>query len=168
MRLTRDSIGIALAEASTGDVLLIQNETNGQVHAARMAKSLGMKVVYAAAPFEAEAVRAVIGQVDLLVLNAVEAGQLETALGRPLHRIGVADVVVTLGADGCRWIACEEAEPREFAAHAVDAVDTTGAGDTFTGYLVAGLDRGFSMAEAIGLAMKAAALMVMREGTRRM
>ena len=44
-------------------------------------------------------------------------------------------------------------------------MDTTGAGDTFSGYLVAGLDRGMPMADAIDLAMRAGALMVAREGT---
>ena len=44
-------------------------------------------------------------------------------------------------------------------------MDTTGAGDTFTGYLVAGLDRGMAMEAALELALKAGALMVTRHGT---
>jgi ribokinase len=51
------------------------------------------------------------------------------------------------------------------AALQVEPVDTTGAGDTFTGYVLAGLDRGMPMAQAMGLASTAAALMVMRHGT---
>ena len=48
---------------------------------------------------------------------------------------------------------------------AVEPVDTTGAGDTFTGYVLAGLDRGMPMAQAISLGIKAAGLMVTRLGT---
>ncbi len=44
-------------------------------------------------------------------------------------------------------------------------IDTTRAGDTFTGYLIAGLDRGMPIAQAIDLAARAAALMVTRVGT---
>ena len=44
-------------------------------------------------------------------------------------------------------------------------MDTTGAGDTFTGYLVAGLDRGMPLRQAVALASQAAALMVTRHGT---
>jgi ribokinase len=54
---------------------------------------------------------------------------------------------------------------QDFAAPRVEAVDATGAGDTFAGYLLAGLDRGLPMAQAIGQAQVAAALMVTRPGT---
>ena len=52
-----------------------------------------------------------------------------------------------------------------FDAIKVDPIDTTGAGDTFTGYVLAGLDRGLTMGQSISLAMRAAALMVTRMGT---
>lgn len=44
-------------------------------------------------------------------------------------------------------------------------MDTTGAGDTFSGYVLAARDRGLPMDQAITLAMRAAALMVTRAGT---
>ena len=106
-----------------------------------------------------------IAHVDLLVLNAVEAAQLEAATGAPLIDLPVADVVVTLGSDGCKWVSNTGGTDQTFPAYPVDVVDTTGAGDTFTGYLVAALDRGAPMAQAIDLGLRAAALMVTREGT---
>ncbi|MBD3665242.1 ribokinase [Sulfitobacter aestuariivivens] len=163
--LTNQMIGAALAEASPGDTLLLQNETNGQPFAVQTARTLGLKVVYAAAPFQAEAVQALMGQIDLLVLNAVEAEQLESAAGRGLRQLDIADIVVTLGGDGCRWHSSSHAQAETFGAYPVKSIDTTGAGDTFTGYLAAGLDRGLPMKDAIDLAMKAAALMVTRQGT---
>jgi len=161
--LTEAMIGAALTEASPRDFLLMQNETNGQEYGATTAKSLGLKVAYAAAPFQMEAVERILGQIDLLVLNEVEAAQLETATGKPLTDLGIPDVVITLGADGCNYVSNNVV--RHYKAYPATAVDTTGAGDTFTGFLVAGLDRGMDMEQAIDLALKAATLMVMRRGT---
>ena len=163
--ITEPAIGKALSESARGDTLLIQNETNQQAYAAKIGHELGMYVAYAAAPFDADAVQAVLPYLDFLILNEVEAAQLTEATGLDPEALPVADVVITLGGDGCRWINTVKRTDQSFAAHKVDVVDTTGAGDTFTGYLLAGLDRGMPMAQAIGLAMKAGALMVTREGT---
>lgn len=162
--ITDGMIGSALAEASPGDTFLTQNETNAQRAAAEMAKRLGLKVIYAAAPFEAAAVKKVLPFVDLLVLNEVEAAQLEASLAKPLTALGVRDIVVTLGADGCRWLTAA-GDATHVSAIPVNPIDTTGAGDTFTGYLVAGLDRGMPMRQALDLATQAGALMVTRLGT---
>ena len=90
----------AMAEASTGDWLVIQNETNLQRTAAKIGKKLGLKVAYAAAPFDAERVEAVLPHLDFLILNAVEAEQLQTATGQAPGDLPVRDVIVTRGADG--------------------------------------------------------------------
>jgi len=164
-KISDGMIGAALAEASPGDFLLMQNETLGQVYAGRTAKTLGLRVAYAAAPFRADGVSEIMEHVDLLILNAVEAQQLSDATGRMLEEMPISDIVVTLGADGCKWVSNTRKESRSFPSYKVDVVDTTGAGDTFTGYLVAALDRGFDMADAIDLAMRAGALMVARHGT---
>jgi ribokinase len=65
-------------------------------------------------------------------------------LGAVLHRAGVADAVVP--------------------APNIEAVDTTGAGDTFCGALVAALSRGEVLEEAVGFAVTAASLSVQRAG----
>ncbi|MEM6938645.1 MAG: ribokinase [Pseudomonadota bacterium] len=164
-KITPQMIGSALAEASPRDFLLMQNETTGQLFAAQTARTLGLRVAYAAAPFEARAVRELMAHLDLLIMNAVEAAQLEAELGQTLASVTVSDVIVTRGADGCRWLSQRDGQTRDFAAYPIDVVDTTGAGDTFTGYLLAGLDRGLRMEGAIDLALQAAALMVGRRGT---
>ena len=163
--VTNQMIGAALTEASPSDTLLMQNETLGQSYAATTAKTLGLRVIYAAAPFDAEATQLIMDQVDLLVLNEVEAAQLREATGKDLEDLPISDIVVTLGGDGCKWVSNKQKTTESFAAYKVVPVDTTGAGDTFTGYLAAGLDRGMDIAAAIDLASKAGALMVMRHGT---
>ena len=149
----------ALADGVTGDTLMIQNETSLQVEAARIAQQKRMFVVYSAAPFDAEAVRAILPHVSLLVVNEGEAAQLQVALnGRP-----EVDMVITRGSKGAEWISVG-AEPVFQPAFRVTPVDTTGAGDTFIGTLVAGIDLGLSRVEAMRRAAAAAALQVTRPG----
>ncbi|SMY07180.1 ribokinase [Flavimaricola marinus] len=159
-----EAIRAALAEAEVGDWFLTQNETNLQAEAAALAREMGLKVGYAAAPFDAQSVAAVLPLIDFLILNEVEAAQLEAATGTAPGALEVNDVIVTLGADGARWFDNRSGTVEDFPAIPVTPVDTTGAGDTFTGYVLAGLDRGMPMGQAIGLAMRAGALMVTRPG----
>ena len=159
-----DFAGI-LGGATPGDIALIQNETNGQGEFAQAARGAGLRVIYAAAPFDVAAVLAVLGEIDMLVLNAVEARQLSNALGIAPEDLDIPDVVITLGGEGCRWINRAQGIDRVFEAPKVQPVDTTGAGDTFTGFLAAGLDGGVDMVAAIEAAQRAAAVMVTRLGT---
>jgi ribokinase len=163
--ITSDLIGSSLSEAQMGDIFVTQNETNAQAQACEMAKRLGLRVAYAAAPFDAGAVQAVLPHIDMLIMNQVEADQLTNALGLRPDQLDVQDVIVTLGADGCRWFDNQMGRVHEHAAIPADVVDTTGAGDTFTGYILAGLDRGMPMEQAIRLASQAASIMVSRQGT---
>ncbi|TNF63766.1 MAG: ribokinase [Rhodobacteraceae bacterium] len=156
-------VDAALSQASPGDLLLMQNETNAQVRAARQAYDKGMCVCYAAAPFQPEAVQALLPMLDMLILNAVEARQLQEATGLAPGDLPAPDVIVTRGAEGTTWL--HRGETTDFPARPVQAVDTTGAGDTFTGYVLAGLDRGLPMPQAIAQANLAASIMVTRHGT---
>jgi len=159
---TGSAIEAALAQATSGDTLLLQNETNGQVEAAKTAKARGLRVIYSAAPFDVEAVREVIDHVDVLVLNAVEAAQLQDASG------GFPDVdqiLITRGAEGAEWRDLRTGEGVKVAAAQVDPVDTTGAGDTYLGYFAAGIDAGLNVRDAMKRASIAAAIMVTRLGT---
>ncbi|MEM1237008.1 MAG: ribokinase [Pseudomonadota bacterium] len=157
------AISAALKDAKAGDILILQNETSHQVEAARLAKKSGLKVVYSAAPFDADAVRAMLPHADLLVLNEIEAEQLQAALGVTLDDLDVEGVVITLGSKGARFETGGEAV--EVQAPKVTAVDTTGAGDTFLGYFVSGLDHGIEATAALQFACDAAALKVTRPGT---
>ncbi|MCI2400053.1 ribokinase [Aliiroseovarius subalbicans] len=158
--LTR--LDAALSQAAEGDMLMIQNETNLQVDAARIAHEKGMFVVYSAAPFHADAVRAVLPFVDLLVVNKVEAAQLTQALGDTFE---VPNLLVTQGAEGSTWRKPAGGQDVFVPSFPVDPVDTTGAGDCFIGYTVAGLDQGLDAEGAMRLGAAAAAIKVTRAGT---
>lgn len=152
-------IETALAQAQRGDTLLLQNETTLQDQAARIARGRGMRVIYSAAPFAVDAVRAVLPHVSLLMVNEGEAAALSTALGA----MPDVDTVVTRGRRGAEWL--HLGQPLlEVAAFPVHPVDTTGAGDCFAGVLAAALDAGMTPEDAMRRAAAAAALQVTRPG----
>ena len=163
VQIPKTTLEQALTQAETGDTFVFQNETNLQVQGANLAAKMGLRVAYAAAPFDANAVLAVLPHLDFLILNGIEAAQLKDATGQAPEDLSIKDVIVTLGANGAIWFGVDGAIT--IPAHNVTPVDTTGAGDTFTGYVLAGLDRGQPMLQAIKTATKAAAIMVTRRGT---
>ncbi len=158
-----DPVLAALEGAELGDILLLQNETVLCDMVARAAQAKGMEVVYSAAPFDLAAVEAVLPYVHVLVLNAIEAAQLQAAMGLHLHDLPVDAVIVTRGAEGATWHARgwpEIAVP----ALPTQVVDTTGAGDCFIGALAAALDRGATPQDAMRFAAAAASIQVSRQG----
>ena len=122
------------------------------------ARQQGVKVVLNAAPAQ-PLPPALLAAVDLLVVNEGELAALvphPMSLVTNLAQLPVPCVVVTLGQRGC--VARLGNNFFVQAAYPVAAVDTTGAGDTFCGVLVATLDRGESLAAAMRHASAAAAL----------
>lgn len=158
--LRLQDVEVALAEAGPGDWLLMQNETNLQPEAARMAGAKGLRIAYSAAPFDAAAVRAVLPHITLLMLNEGEAAQM----ARDMGVVQVPMLCVTRGAGGVTWIEAALGKTVTIPAPEVVAVDTTGAGDTFAGYLVAGLAAGAAPEHALHHALGAAAIAVTRPG----
>jgi len=141
----------------------LQNETNGAKDFVKAAKARGMKLAYSAAPFEAEIAAELLPDTDLLVVNEGEAQALGEMLGRPPQEAGVPHLVITLGGKGAEYHGGGEIHRQP--AHDVDVIDTTGAGDCFYGYLLAGMAEGGDIKTALANAGAAAALQVSRKGT---
>lgn len=176
-----------------GAWIVLQNEVAPEVNRAALARARAVAghVVYNPAP-AATVTSDVLALVDVLVVNESEFALIfdvhESALSdddatfaavssrceqfsthgadHDTHlEHSAADptaVVVTLGGAGVMVVS--HGDVRRFDGHPVDAVDTTGAGDCFVGYLAARLGTGEVLAEAIVLANAAAALSVTREG----
>jgi ribokinase len=148
--------------------LLLQLETPLEsVEAwARAAHAAGVVVVLNAAPARALPAT-LLAAVDLLVVNEGELALLSGVHGDIAAGIAMVDgldVVVTLGGRGC----CARIGGRHLLQPAfdVEAVDTTAAGDTFCGTLVAGLSHGLSFADALRRASAASALACTRLGAQ--
>lgn len=154
-----EAVRAALALAAPGDVLLCQNETSAVAEAMREAKNRGLRVVFNPSPFDPSVGELPLELVDLFVVNETEEAGL-LALGGPA---AAAARVVTRGEDGCESVAPGR-EPVRVPAFRVNAVDTTAAGDTFTGYYLAALAAGADEEAALRRASAAAAIAVTRRG----
>lgn len=144
-----------------GDILLMQNETNLQAEAALHARRAGARVIYSAAPFSIAALREVLPHVSILAVNQIEARDTFAAFGEDLP---VEGMLITRGAEGAEFRDLGSGQVWRQPAFAVQAVDTTGAGDCFTGWFAAGLARGEDIPTALRHAAAAAALQVTRQG----
>ena len=161
----RSAIRSVLSKISKTDWLMLQNETSQQLQAASLAHEQGAHVVYSAAPFNIGSVTQILPYLSILIMNEVEAQQFEQSTGKNYKALPVPNVLITRGAEGSEWWDGERQKSIFVPAFKVDPIDTTGAGDTFAGYLVAGLSRGLSVAEAMEQATAASAIKIGRKGT---
>lgn len=143
------------------------------LEAIRIARRCGALVMLNPAPAPAAALSC-LADVDVLTPNELEA---EAMTGIPadgadaperaavaLQDAGVRQLVMTLGARGSLVAAAGYCV--RVPAHRVDAVDTTGAGDVFSGFLAASLARGDALQDAVAMATAAAGIAVTRPGAR--
>ena len=165
----------AQAVIATAVVLVAQLELplDAVAQALRSARENGVVTLLNAAPAMALP-DSLLGLVDWLVVNEGEAAALAqlpvddvdqaVAAGQALRERGARQVVVTLGAKGLVMVSADGAV--QLPATPVKAVDTTGAGDTFVGAMVAALARGLGSAEALRWGQAAAAVAVTRRGAQ--
>ena len=147
-RLSSDDVRSFACEIASSDILLLSNETDTGVNdeAMRLAKAHGVRVIYNPAPARPLS-PAVLDGVTLFTPNEHETKGLEDK----------ANVVITLGKKGCLIRKSGEMLPPFPVGQ---AVDTTGAGDTFNGVLSVALAEGKSLREACRMANAAASIEV--------
>jgi len=182
--LTREMVAPAFAGRATGGaraVFLTQCETSLESVEAglRLARAHGMRTILNAAPIPRSPIAHLLLLADLLVVNETEASALAgmpvtspadaPATAERLLTLGPAEVVITLGAQGCLWSRAEPVGPTTprhtlMPAIAVKQVDATAAGDAFCGTLAAALAEGTAMPQALRLAGVAGALAATRMG----
>lgn len=159
-----------LSAAAPGDWLLLQNEISGNERAMRLARERSMRIFLNPSPIDDALARLPLELVDCLILNEIEGEALsgeagiEPMLGHLSRRLPKADIVLTLGGEGVAYRARGGASTLRLSARRVPAVDTTAAGDTFTGYYIAARARGLEAEPALAEATEAAALCVTRRG----
>lgn len=156
--------------ANPGDILLLQNEVTCISHAMEAGRKAGMRVAFNFAPFDPKlAPELPLSLCDVLFLNRIEAGgiagksDVEEILETLSRRFPETELVLTLGPEGA--VALTPAGERFHAdSPRVEVVETTAAGDTFTGYYLAAVLDGFDTGRALERACRAAALCCSRAG----
>lgn len=168
-QITPAQIDETLAQFAPGDMVVLQNEISNLSYLIEAAGKKGMVIVLNPSPMAPELLQMPLQYVSYFLLNEVEAKDLcgadvpeEEYPEKLMARYPGSRVVLTLGSRGCIY---QDANTRiVHPACRVQAVDTTAAGDTFTGYFVAGIAAGESVEQALEEATKAAAISVSRRG----
>lgn len=163
--VTVDEAAAFAAAVGPADWLLLQGNLSQAATLAAMQATRG-RVLFNAAPLRWP-VAPLLPHCAVLVVNRVEAEAISGAAdpaeaAARLHAQGCAVALVTLGAEGCLWVDPDGLSRQP--APTVKPVDTSGAGDTFCGVLVARLAQGAALVQAVAAAQDAAALSVMRSG----
>lgn len=165
---SREYVDQVLADFGAGDLVLLQNEINEVGYIIEKAHEKGMIVVLNPSPMNEKILACDLSKVSMFLMNEDE-GMAITGKQEPEEILAAmakmypdAQTVLTLGSKGSVY----QGQGRVIRQNAfrVKAVDTTAAGDTFTGYLLAGMARGDDMAQCLEEGAKASAIAVTRPG----
>lgn len=166
--LTEEYIDQVLCGFDKDDYLILQNEVNLIDYIIEKAYEKKMKIVLNPSPFDEKLLDWNLDKVSLFMLNEIEGKQFTGAsepdeiLKRLHEKYPEAEIVLTLGHDGSIFF---DGNKKVFQGiYKVDAVDTTAAGDTFTGYYIASLINGQTIENALKYAAKASSIAVSRQG----
>lgn len=170
--VTTDQADAVLEHFRKGDFLVLQNEINELAYIMERARERGMKIVLNPSPMDEKIQGLPLGYVDYFMLNEIEASQIlgqetrgaegvDLAKGI-LDRFADSAVVLTMGEHGSVYM--DSSETITQPVYPAETVDTTAAGDTFTGFFIGGILRGLTIRQAMDMASKAASIAVTRRG----
>lgn len=157
-----------LSHFEPGDIILLQNEINNIPLIFNQAKQKGLKIAFNPSPITVELLQYPLDLVDILILNEIEGFELTREkdtdkIIRKLHQAyPQATVLLTLGKKGVLF---SDGENRyQHGIYDVKVVDTTAAGDTFTGYFLASYASHEPIEDCLRKASIASSLAVSRQG----
>ena len=165
---TKEFVDEVLADFGEGDYLILQNEINMLDYIFDQAYEKKMKIVMNPSPFDDKLSTCDLSKVYLFLVNEIEGEQItgckdkDQILDAMAAKFPNARFVLTLGSDGAVYYDGKEKVFQDIFK--VKAVDTTAAGDTFTGYFIAAVIEGRSIQEALRMAAKASSIAVTRPG----
>ena len=168
--ITRDYVDKVLEKFGRGDYIVLQNEISELPYIVESAHRQGMKIVLNPSPMDEKIGELNLSYIDYFLLNETEALKLsgidkfdsKKCMSGLVNTYKGAGVLITLGDKGA--IYSDGNIFVEQKAVKTKAVDTTAAGDTFTGYFVNGILGGKEIKEAINEATIAASITVSRIG----
>lgn len=171
--ITKEQIDEVLAKFAAGDYMVLQNEINELPYLMEKAHEHGLKIVLNPSPMNEKILALPLQYVDYFLLNEVEALQImgsESEEEADLDALADAlaakyegsTVVLTIGSAGS--IFTNGKKHFRQPSFRVKAIDTTAAGDTFSGFFISGLLSGLTEEAAMERAAKAAAIAVTRQG----
>ncbi len=166
--ISKAHIDTVLDGFDKGDILLLQNEINNLKYIVEKAYKKGMCIILNPSPINEKIFEIDFNMLSYIILNEVEAKDI-TGASLPEKSIDYFKgkypklrVMLTLGENGCVY---SDSEKNTYhPIFETDVVDTTAAGDTFTGYFVAGISEDRPIEEILKTACLASAIAVSRHG----
>jgi ribokinase len=166
--ITTGEIDSMLSRTEKDDIILLQNEISNVSYTIKKAGEMGLTICINPAPMGPEVFSYPLEYISFFIINENEGEALSrkstegAILDEMLKRYPKARVVLTKGSKGA--IYADASSRITIPGCKVTVVDTTGAGDAFIGYLMAGLQQGKPVKECLITANKAAAISVTRKG----
>ena len=167
-QFTEEYVDEVISAFDKGDVLLLQNEVNMIPYIVDKAYEKGMLIALNPSPFNDSLNEVDMSKIGIFLLNEVEGGQItgvsspDEIIDKLLEMYPSAKIVLTLGSDGAVY-ADSSTRVRQ-PVFSVKAVDTTAAGDTFTGYFITGMLEGMDISDTLRMSAKASSIAVTRKG----
>lgn len=166
--ITKEFVDMVFEHFGSDDILLLQNEVNLLAYIIEKAFARKMKIILNPSPYHKALKACDLSKISLFLLNEIEGFQMtgERDTEQILRQLRLlypqAKVVLTIGRNGSVY----QDEKRQYrqGIYRVQAVDSTAAGDTFTGYFIAGMLEKLSIPESLKMAAKASALTVSKAG----
>lgn len=166
--ITEEFIDEVLSHFESGDFLILQNEINLLDKIIGKAYEHRLQIVLNPSPFDDALFKCDMSKISYFILNEIEGRQMtgktapEEILKEILLNYPESKTVLTLGEKGSVYKDKNDFYHQDIFK--VKAVDTTAAGDTFTGYFIASLIKGLNIKECLSLAAKASSIAVTRNG----
>jgi len=166
--ITSEYIEEFLCDAESGDILLLQNETSCIKEAMHTAHKKSMQIAFNPSPFEKKLLELPLEFVNWWFLNEIEGEEIsgkkdpEEIAEELINHYPDSNIILTLGKNGCIF----RNKKLTFHQPIIESVvvDTTAAGDTFTGFFLSSIANGKDEKEAIFIATKASSVAVSRKG----
>ena len=167
--ITEDYVDGVLEHFQSGDIVLIQNETSCISYIAEQCSKKGIKVAFNPSPISQDLLTSFPFQyVSLFMINEVEGKELtgkensEEILNSLISKYPNSACILTLGKNGV--IYQDKRNTYSYGVYEVPVVDTTAAGDTFTGFFLGCLARGYDVETCLKKASVASSLAVSKRG----
>lgn len=167
-KITEEFVDEVLDKFQKGDMLLLQNEINKIDYIIEKAYKKGMYIIFNPSPYNDEIKNLDFNMLSYIIINEVEMSEL-TQCDNPKDGLKYfaknypkLKIIITLGSEGSMYSDTEKVVFQP--SFKVNAIDTTAAGDTFTGYFFAQTAMGNSVENSLKIASVASAIVVSRKG----
>lgn len=168
MQIEKDYIDRVLSNFEAGDMMLIQNEINNLDYLMEKAYDRGLSIALNPSPFNDALLSCPLDKVEYFILNEIEGNQIsdktepKEIIDTIMTKYPNSKVILTLGKDGVMY--CDGKDYYTHGIYDVKVVDTTAAGDTFTGFTLAGISEKMDPDMVLEMASKASSLAVNIKG----